>query len=236
MSAGGAPEASPARRGWERLVFGLFGREEEVVGGIRDAHILTSMRAVATWGGSLASLRVKTLDRSNSSEDAFPAVAHHRYQEPRDGVVVGRRRIGCGFSGDAAAVIRFPCGSGVVLAERLAVLVCELRFRTLQRPGELRSAFLAGVDLIALGVDLQKKLFVGRRSQFLRHLLRAGRKTRSDEHCGRRKTECIGAWNRSSGHEAVELACACLLQAGLAGDGSLPLHPTAGKATLAAIR
>jgi hypothetical protein len=60
-----------------------------------------------------------------------------------------------------------------MLTEGFAVLVEELRVRSLQRPGQLSRFTLANVDLIALRMDPKKKLFVGRRPQLLRDLLRS---------------------------------------------------------------
>jgi hypothetical protein len=43
-----------------------------------------------------------------------------------------------------------------MFAEWLAVLVKELRIGLLQRPAKLRAVGFAGVDLVALGMDLEE--------------------------------------------------------------------------------
>src|SRR5258708_5642163 len=50
-----------------------------------------------------------------------------------------------------------------MFAEWFAILVEELSVRSLQSPGELGGVALAGVDLVALRMNLEKKLFVGGR-------------------------------------------------------------------------
>jgi hypothetical protein len=42
-----------------------------------------------------------------------------------------------------------------VLAEQLAILVEELRVGSLEHPSKLAGIFLAGVDLVVLGVNLE---------------------------------------------------------------------------------
>ena len=62
-----------------------------------------------------------------------------------------------------------------MFAERFTILVEKLSVRSLQRPGEFRSVTLAAVDLVALRMDLEKKLFVCGRLELLRDFLRGNR-------------------------------------------------------------
>ena len=84
----------------------------------------------------------------------------------------GEGTLATALPSDAAAVIRFPRRSGEMFAEGFAVFVEELGVGSFQRPRKFRGAFLADVDLIALRMNLKKKLFVGRRLELGRNLLR----------------------------------------------------------------
>src|SRR6516162_318066 len=161
----------------------LLGGEKDVVGGVGDAHFLVHVGFVAAAVWRFASPGVEPLDRSDLCQRAFAtAMARDRDQQPRDGILVGRGVVGRSFPGDAAAVVGFPRRSAVMLAERLAVLVGKLRVDALQGPSKLCAIRLATVNLRSCGVDLRKKLFVGRWPQCLRRPLRARQETCSEEH------------------------------------------------------
>src|SRR5258708_17438544 len=149
---------------------------EDVVGGVWNAEFLAEVRSVAAGGRCFAPFGVETLDGCCAGEHAAAIVADDVDEKPRNRLSVGRRRVGNGFAGNTAAVVRFPGRSGEVFAEGFAVLVEELGVGSFQRPGELRGVTLAGVDLIALRVDLEKELLVGGR---LRELLRGERERNS---------------------------------------------------------
>ena|ERR1700720_165499 len=136
---------------------------EEVVGGVWNAEFLADVRSVATGRRCLTPFGVEALDGRYAGEHAAAIVADDVDEKPRNRIGVRRRRVGNGFAGYAAAIVRFPGRSGEMFAEVFAIVVEELGVGSLQRPGELRGVTLAGVDLVALGVDLEKKLFVGGR-------------------------------------------------------------------------
>jgi hypothetical protein len=73
-----------------------------------------------------------------------------------------------------------PGRPGGMFAEGFAVLVKELCVGSLQRPSELRSVTLAGVDLVTLRMDPEKKFFAHRWLDLRGDLLRGniGRKDR----------------------------------------------------------
>lgn len=68
-----------------------------------------------------------------------------------------------GFARHPAAVSGFPCRSGEMFAEQLAILVEELCVGRLELPRKLAGLFLADVDLVALGADLEKKFLAAER-------------------------------------------------------------------------
>src|SRR6266852_1868897 len=80
-----------------------------------------------------------------------------------------------------------------MFAEGLAILVEELGVGSLQRPSKLRAVSLAGVDLVALGMDLEKKLFLGGRLDLLWDFLRGG---------GERKNSACGDEQRGGNESA----------------------------------
>ena len=104
-------------------------------------------------GGGFTAFGVDALDAGGARENAVAFVADHVDKQPWDGVGIGRRSIGDGFAGDAAAIVRFPGGAGEMLAEWFAILIKELGIGGFQDPVELCDAFLTGIDLITLGVD-----------------------------------------------------------------------------------
>lgn len=66
-----------------------------------------------------------------------------------------------------------------MLAEGLPVFVEESGVGSFQIPNELRGIALAGIDLVAFRMNLEKQLFVGGRLKLLQNLLR-GRKFRQE--------------------------------------------------------
>jgi hypothetical protein len=139
----------------------LFGGEENVVGGVGDAQLLIGVGGVAARCGSLAAFGAEALDEAGAGEDAGAFVADHTDEEPRNGIGVGRGRVRSGFAGDAATVAGFPGGTSEMLAERFAVLIEKLSVGSFQGPGELGGIAFAGIDLVALGMDLENKLGIG---------------------------------------------------------------------------
>jgi hypothetical protein len=150
----------------------LLGGVEEVVGGVGGAKFLAGVGGVATGGGGFAAFGVKALDGGGAGEDAGAVVGEDGDEEPGDGIGVGRGSVGDGFTGDAAAIVGLPGGAGKVFAEGFAVLVEELGVWSLESPCELSAIGFAGVDLVALGVELEEELFVGGRLELRRHFLR----------------------------------------------------------------
>src|SRR5713101_8449858 len=134
---------------------------EKVVGGVWNAELLAEVRSVAARRRCFAPFGIETLDGCGAGQHAAAIVADDVDEKPRNRISVRRRRIGNGFAGNTAAVVRFPGRSGEMFAEGLAILVEELGVGSLQRPSELRCVALAGVDLVALGMDLEKKLLIG---------------------------------------------------------------------------
>jgi len=55
---------------------GLFGREEDVVCGVRRAKFLVGMACIATGGRRFAALCVEALDGSGARENARAFAAH----------------------------------------------------------------------------------------------------------------------------------------------------------------
>src|SRR5229473_1442394 len=166
---------------------------EEVVGGVWNAEFLAEVRSVAAGGRCFAPFGVETLDGCGAGQHAAAIVADDVDEKPRNRIGVRRRRIGNGFAGNTAAVVRFPGRSGEMFAEGLAILVEELGVGSLQRPSKLRAVSLAGVDLVALGMDLEKKLFLGGRLDLLWDFLRGG---------GERKNSACGDEQRGGNESA----------------------------------
>src|SRR5258708_9836721 len=163
---------------------------EEVVGGVWNAEFLAEVRSVAAGGRCFAPFGVQTLDGCYAGKHAAAIVADDVDEEPRNRLSVGRRRVGNGFAGNTAAVVRFPGRSGEMPAEEFAILVEELGVGSFQRPSEFPGVALAGVDLIALGMDLEKKLLVGGRLELLRELLRGERERNSGTRGGEQRGGC----------------------------------------------
>ncbi len=120
------------------------------------------MRSVAARSWGFATLGVQALDACGRRQHAVAIVADDLDEKPGNGIGVNRH-IGDGFASHAASVVCLPGGSGEMFAEGLAMLVEELGVGSLQCPSELRGITLAGVDLVALGMNLEKKAFSGRR-------------------------------------------------------------------------
>jgi hypothetical protein len=104
----------------------LFGGVEEVVGGVGGAGFLAGVGGVAAGGGRFAAFGVEALDGGGAGEDAGAVMSEDGDEEPRNGIGIGRRSVGDGFAGDAAAIVGFPRGTGKMLAEGFAILVEEL--------------------------------------------------------------------------------------------------------------
>src|ERR1700733_11729879 len=100
--------------------------EENIVGGIGSAVLLFGMCGITAGRGSFAALGIDALDRRDARKQSFPAAADYRYQQPGNGIRIGRGHVGRGFSCDAAAIVRFPGGPGEMFSERLAAFVIEL--------------------------------------------------------------------------------------------------------------
>ena len=58
-----------------------------------------------------------------------------------------------------------------MVTEGLAILIEELRVRSLQRPRELRAVTFTGVNLVALGTNLEENALPRRWLELLRDLL-----------------------------------------------------------------
>jgi hypothetical protein len=133
----------------------LLGRVEEVVSGVRDADFLADVRSVASGPWRFATFRVEALDGCGAREHPAAFMAEDMDEKPWNGIGVRRRRTGNRFAGNTAAVARFPGGSGRMFAEGFARLVEELGIWSPERPSELRGVTVAGVNLVALRVDLE---------------------------------------------------------------------------------
>jgi hypothetical protein len=126
---------------------------------------------VATGNGCFATFGVETLDGGDGGEHAGTVVADDVYEKPGDGIGIGRGSVGGGFTCDAAAVVGLPGRPGEMFAEGLAIFVEELGIGRFQLPKKRRGPFFTGVDLVALGVELEEELFVGGRLKLGRDLL-----------------------------------------------------------------
>ena len=132
-----------------------------------------------------------------------------------------------------------------MFAERPAILIEELCVRSLERPGELRAVTLTGVNLVALGMNLEENAFPRRWAELFRDLLCANGRAESGscrgEHSGAYKSEKQFAHGHISSCEwtAIEFAepdfgppgwarQVRYLAAGTAGlhNGSLGSNPT----------
>jgi hypothetical protein len=80
-----------------------------------------------------------------------------------------------------------------MFTEGFAILVEELGVGSLQRPSELPGVTLAGVDLVALRMDLEKKLFFGTWLDLLRDLLRGNREGKNRARGGEQRGGCESA-------------------------------------------
>jgi len=128
---------------------------------------------VAAGGGGFAAFGVQALDRDSAREDAVAFMADDVNEEPGYGIGVGRVDAGDGFSVDAAGIVGHPGRTGEMLPESVAILVKEVGFGSFEDPGKLVSIGLAGVDLSALGMNGEKKLFVVGRLKLWGNLLSA---------------------------------------------------------------
>src|SRR5712692_1749851 len=172
---------------------GLFRGVEEVVSGVWHADFLANVRSVAAGRWCFATFGVEALDGCGAREHAATIVAEDVDEKPWNGISVRRRRIGNGFAGNTAAVTRFPGRSGEMFTEGFAILVEELGVGSLQGPSELRGVTPAGVDLVALRMDLEKKLFLDGWLDLLRHLLRGNRERKNRARGGEERGGCESA-------------------------------------------
>src|ERR1700686_359742 len=144
---------------------------EKVVGGVGDAEFLVCVGGIAAGGWRFAAAGVEALNGGGAGEHASTIVADDVDEKPGNGIGVRRWGVGDGFAGDAAAVVGLPSGAGEMFAEGLAIFVEELSVGSFQGPRELCGGAFAGVDLVALGMYLEKKLFIGGGLELLRDLL-----------------------------------------------------------------
>jgi hypothetical protein len=171
---------------------GLFGSEEEIVGGVGGTKFLIGVVGIAARGGGFAALGIKALDGCGAREDAGAFMTDDTDEEPGNGIGIGRGSIGDGFAVDAARVTCEPGGAGEMFAEEVAVGVEEIGIGSFQNPGVLRVfASFAGVDLVALGVNGKEELFASGRLELRGNLLGDGREgdEGSDEKAGAESTE-----------------------------------------------
>jgi hypothetical protein len=145
---------------------------------------------VATSGGGFATFGVEALNGGGAGEYASAVVADDVDEQPGNGVGIWRRNVGDGFTGDAAAVVGLPGGPGEMFAEGLAIFVEELSVGRFQLPEKRCGPFFTGVDLVALGVELEEELFVGGRLKLGRDLLGGQREREKGRERG--QAECGG--------------------------------------------
>jgi len=153
-----------------------LGDKEQVVGGIGGAEFLVNMGGIAIGGGSFSSLGVEALDGSSSRKDTLAFVTNHMDEKPGNGIGIRGRGVGNSLAGYAAAVTGHPGGPSEMFAEGFAVGVVEVGVGSFQDPSEIRAIGLAGVDLIALGMERKEESLSGRRLKLRRDLLRGGGK------------------------------------------------------------
>jgi hypothetical protein len=158
----------------------LFGRVEKIVGGVGDAHFVAGSSGIAAGIRGFAAIGVDALNGSSAGKNAGAALmADHMKEQPRNRVGLGRGRAGYSFTDHAAAIVGSPGGPTEMLAEGFSVFSEELRVGLLERPAKTRDSFLAGVDLIALGVEGKEQLLAGGRLEDRGNLL-------SEEELGQR--------------------------------------------------
>jgi hypothetical protein len=125
------------------------------------------------------------------------------------GFEIRRRRIGTGFAGNTAAVARFPGRSGEMFAEGLAILVEKLCIGSLQCPSELPGVTFAGVHLVALRMNLEKKFFICRWLELLRDLLRGSREQKNRASGGEQRGGCESEY--AIAHATLSPVRACVV-------------------------
>jgi len=90
---------------------------------------------------------------------------------------IGRGGICQRFADDLGAVVGLPGWTGEMFAERLVVFVKKLGVGSFEGPGTVG---FAGIDLIALGVNLEQEFLIGGRLELRwKLLLRNGDKSES---------------------------------------------------------
>ena len=121
------------------------------------------MGTVTSEDWRYATLGVEALNRGDVRERTAAFVADGVDEQPRNRTRILSIYARNDFARDPADVSGFPCRSGEMFAEQLAILVEELCVGSLEHPRKLASIFLADVDLVALGVDLEKKFLAAER-------------------------------------------------------------------------
>ena len=129
------------------------------------------MSSITTSGRCFATLGVEALDGGGAGEYAGAVVGDDVDEQPGDGIGIGRGSVGDGFTGDATAIVGLPRRSGEMFTDGLAVFVEELGVGSFELPEKRRGTFFTGVDLVALGVELEEELLVGGRLELGRDLL-----------------------------------------------------------------
>src|SRR5262249_27617501 len=90
-------------------------------------------------------------------------------EKPWNRAAIGRLNPGGHFPGDFAAIVVLPGWAAEVLAQNVALLIIENRFRSFERPDRLTGVRTAHIDLKAPGVEDQEKFFTGGRFDQVRY-------------------------------------------------------------------
>ena len=145
---------------------------EVVIGRIAALHFCVLLGGRALGGRwRHAPLGVNALDGGDSAEHSFAGMAGHRNQQPGNRIRVWRIGLGDGLTGNLAAVVVLPRGSGKVMADGGSVLVMKFCVGRFQDPGEMTvRCGLAHVDLRARCVREQDNLFARWSVEFLGHI------------------------------------------------------------------
>jgi hypothetical protein len=119
----------------------------------------------------LATFRIEALDGSGMREHAVAGVTGNFDEKPGDGFYIRGRNGDGNFADDAAAIVGLPGRSGEMFADELIPNVEELGVGSFQGPVGLPASTFANINLVASGVNLQKKFFVDGGLERLRNLL-----------------------------------------------------------------
>ncbi len=167
----------------------LFCRGVEVIiRGVAALHFGVLLCG-ATLGsrGRLTAFGVNSLDGVDVAEHAFSGMAGNRNQQPGNRIRVGRIDLGDGLTGNLAAVVVFPSGSGKVMADHRPLLVMKLCVGRFEDPGKMTvRCGLTHVDLRAGRVGDEDKILARWSIEFLGHIgardgLSAGASSESDK-------------------------------------------------------